>query len=83
MLRRLKFRPWLVAQGGKQTKSIIMPGNKQAIVVYRADGEVYCSDASSTAYQFPLSNAKVIRTGMLVQTHTFGHVPAFPGIGSM
>lgn len=45
-------------------KSVIMPGNKQAIVVYRLpDGRVYCSDASSTAFEFPLSNAKVITDG--------------------
>lgn len=45
-------------------KSVIMPGNKQAIVVYRLpDGRVYCSDANSTAFEFPLSNAKVIAEG--------------------
>lgn len=45
-------------------KSVIMPGNKQAIVVYRLpDGRVYCSDASSTAFEFPLSNAKIITDG--------------------
>lgn len=45
-------------------KSVIMPGNKQAICVYRLpDGRVYCSDANSTAFEFPLSNAKVITDG--------------------
>lgn len=48
-------------QDGKMIKSVIMPGNKQAICVYRLpDGRVYCSDANSTAFEFPLSNAKVI-----------------------
>jgi hypothetical protein len=48
-------------------KSVIMPGNKQAIVVYRlADGRVYCSDANSTAFEFPLSNAKVVTDGACV-----------------
>jgi hypothetical protein len=51
-------------QDGKMIKSVIMPGNKQAIVVYRLpDGRVYCSDANSTAFEFPLSNAKVITDG--------------------
>ncbi len=53
-----------VVQDGKMIKSVIMPGNKQAIVVYRLpDGRVYCSDANSTAFEFPLSNAKVITEG--------------------
>jgi hypothetical protein len=54
----------MVMQDGKMIKSVIMPGNKQAIVVYRLpDGRVYCSDANSTAFEFPLSNAKVITEG--------------------
>ena len=54
----------VMVQDGKMIKSVIMPGNKQAIVVYRLpDGRVYCSDANSTAFEFPLSNAKVITEG--------------------
>lgn len=47
---------------GRQIKSVIMPGNKQAIVVYRVDNEVFCSDAESTAFKFPVSNAKVLNS---------------------
>lgn len=32
----------------------------QAIVVYRVNNEVFCSDAESTAFKFPVSNAKVL-----------------------
>ena len=39
-------------------------GRAQAIVVYRVGGEVYCSDAESTAFKFPLSNAKIITSNL-------------------
>ncbi len=39
-------------------------GNKQAVVVYRLpNGDVYCTDANSTAFEFPLSNANIITDG--------------------
>ncbi|KAK9865964.1 hypothetical protein WJX84_008882 [Apatococcus fuscideae] len=35
-----------------------------AIMLYRAlDGNVYCTNANSTAFQFPLTNAKVMQRG--------------------
>lgn len=46
--------------GGKQIKTVIMPGNKQAIAVYRVNSEVFCSDAESTAFKFPVSDAKIM-----------------------
>jgi len=47
-------------QSGKQTRAVILPDNS-AIVLYRTtDDEVYCSDAQSTAYKFPMIDANVI-----------------------
>ena len=49
-------------QNGKQTRAVILPDNT-AIVLYRTlDDEVYCSDANSTAYKFPMIDANVIES---------------------
>ena len=34
-------------------------GSIQAIIVWLVDGELYCSDANSTAFQFPLVDGKI------------------------
>ncbi|CAL5218956.1 g709 [Coccomyxa viridis] len=47
-------------KNGKQTRAVILPDNS-AIVLYRTqEDEVYCSDANSTAYKFPMIDANVI-----------------------
>lgn len=49
-------------QNGKQTRAVILPDNS-AIVLYRTtDDEVYCSDANSTAYKFPMIDANIIES---------------------
>ena len=49
-------------QNGKQTRAVILPDNS-AIVLYRTtNDEVYCSDANSTAYKFPMIDANVIES---------------------
>lgn len=35
--------------------------NNQAIVLYKINGALYCSDANSTAFKFPLSNAEILQ----------------------
>ena len=30
-------------------------------MLYNIDGEVYCSDANSTAFQYPLTHAKIVK----------------------
>ncbi|CAK0779249.1 hypothetical protein CVIRNUC_004726 [Coccomyxa viridis] len=47
-------------KNGKQTRAVILPDNT-AIVLYRTpDDDVFCSDANSTAYKFPMIDANVI-----------------------
>ena len=54
-----------MVQNGKQTRAVILPDNS-AIVLYRTqDDEVYCSDANSTAYKFPMIDANVIESESL------------------
>ncbi len=58
----------LVVQNGKQTRAVILPDNS-AIVLYRTqDDEVYCSDANSTAYKFPMIDANVIESEHLSES---------------
>ena len=57
-------------QDGKQTRAVILPDNT-AIVLYRTpDDEVYCSDANSTAYKFPMIDANVIESKPTLLKHT-------------
>ncbi|KAK9809056.1 hypothetical protein WJX72_008605 [[Myrmecia] bisecta] len=44
----------------KPTKPIILKDGT-AIMLYQVDDEIYCSDANSTAFQFPLANAKIVQ----------------------
>ena len=46
---------------GKQIKAVDMK-NKTIVALYDIDGEVYCSEANSTAYQFPITNAKILKS---------------------
>ena len=43
---------------GKQAKPVIL-ANNQAVIVWLIDGAVYCTDANSTAFQFPLVDGKI------------------------
>lgn len=45
---------------GKQTHPVIL-ANNQAIVLYNVGGKLYCSDANSTAFKFPLVNAEILQ----------------------
>lgn len=55
-------------QNGKQTRAVILPDNS-AIVLYRTqEDEVYCSDANSTAYKFPMIDANVIESELLIHS---------------
>ena len=41
------------------------------MMLYNVDGEVYCSDANSTAYKYPLTHAKIIEGASLSFAVTF------------
>lgn len=43
----------------KPIKPIILATGK-AIMLYRVDGKIFCSDANSTAYQYPLADANIL-----------------------
>jgi len=44
---------------GKDIKAVDLR-DKSICCLYNVDGAIYCSDANSTAYKFPLTNAKII-----------------------
>ena len=46
---------------GKTAKPVILATGK-AIMLFLHGGKVYCTDASSTAFQYPLADAKVLET---------------------
>eukprot|EP00877_Chromochloris_zofingiensis_P012016 jgi/Chrzof1/7068/Cz02g09170.t1 len=50
---------------GKTTKPIITASNIP-LMLYKFQGRVYCSDANSTAYKYPLTDAKVFNDGSTV-----------------
>lgn len=35
--------------------------DKSVVMLYNVNGEVYCSDANSTAFKFPLTHAKIVK----------------------
>lgn len=39
----------------------VITSNGIALVLYRVDGTYFCSDANSTAYRFPMSDAKIFQ----------------------
>lgn len=51
---------------GKQIKAVDL-NNKTIVALYDIDGSVYCSEANSTAYQFPITNAKIIQSRALIE----------------
>lgn len=63
-------------QEGKQTLPKILRDNT-AIVLYRVGEEIYCSDANSTAFKFPLIDANVIEgEAQLLNAAGAGHMHA-------
>lgn len=46
---------------GKQIKAVEVKG-KTILALYNVNGSIYCSDANSTAYQFPLTNGKILQS---------------------
>lgn len=53
------FRCDLLHEQDKPTLPKILRDNT-AIVLYKVGGEIYCSDANSTAFKFPLIDANVL-----------------------
>ena len=49
--------------GGRLTLPVILK-DKSAVVLYRWEDEVYCSDANSTAFKFPLVDAKLLERAL-------------------
>jgi len=50
------------AQAGREVKAVTLKAGR-TLVLYRHEGKVYCSDVYSTAYKFPLVDAKVLAGG--------------------
>ena len=44
---------------GKQIKAVELK-DKSIVALYQVGDDVFCSDANSTAYKFPLTNATII-----------------------
>lgn len=45
----------------KQVKPVILAAGK-AVMLYQHNNKVYCSDANSTAFEYPLTDAKIVDT---------------------
>jgi nitrite reductase/ring-hydroxylating ferredoxin subunit len=45
----------------KNVKPVILATGK-AVMLYQYNGKVYCSDANSTAFEYPLTDAKIVDT---------------------
>ncbi len=59
----------------KPIKPIILATGK-AICLYKVGDQIYCSDANSTAYQYPLADANILglKTGPAVESKLDGSV---------
>ena len=56
----------MTVQADRPTKPLFLD-NGTAIMLYRAlDGNVYCTNANSTAFQFPLTSAKIMQRESLL-----------------
>ena len=60
---------------GKQAKPVIL-ANNQAIIVWRIDGALYCTDANSTAFQYPIVDGKISSRGFRRRLCPIVHVLA-------
>lgn len=47
-------------QKDRPTKAVVLK-DKSVVMLYNVDGDVYCSDANSTAFQYPLTHAKIVK----------------------
>lgn len=47
-------------QDDRPTRAVVLK-DKSVVMLYNVDGEVYCSDANSTAFKFPLTHAKIVK----------------------
>ena len=47
-------------QKDRPTKAFVLK-DKSVVMLYNIDGDVYCSDANSTAFQYPLTHAKIVK----------------------
>ena len=54
-------------QDDRPTRAVVLK-DKSVVMLYNVDGEVYCSDANSTAFKFPLTHAKIVK-GKLQDVH--------------
>lgn len=51
-------------QDDRPTRAVVLK-DKSVVMLYNVDGEVYCSDANSTAFKYPLTHAKIV-SGLLL-----------------
>ena len=49
--------------------------DKSIVALYQIGDDVFCSDANSTAYKFPLTNANIVEREA-ISNHPDTHVPA-------
>lgn len=55
-----RLKPLLATlQNDRPTRAVTLK-DKSVVMLYNIDGEVYCSDANSTAFQYPLTHAKIV-----------------------
>lgn len=59
MQRAQKLKVHLIQ--GKQIKAVEIKG-KSILALYNVDGKIYCSQANSTAYEFPVTNGKILQS---------------------
>eukprot|EP01023_Acetabularia_acetabulum_P055350 TRINITY_DN6382_c0_g1_i3.p2 TRINITY_DN6382_c0_g1~~TRINITY_DN6382_c0_g1_i3.p2 ORF type:complete len:151 (+),score=4.06 TRINITY_DN6382_c0_g1_i3:157-609(+) len=55
-------------QEGKMTKAVEIKSIGKNLIVYKIGDDIYCSDASSTAFQYPLGHATIIQGCEVVST---------------
>ena len=57
---QLRGSLWHFMQKDRPTKAVVLK-DKSVVMLYNVDGDVYCSDANSTAFQYPLTHAKIVK----------------------
>lgn len=56
----VQLRKRCFVQKDRPTKAVVLK-DKSVVMLYNIDGDVYCSDANSTAFQYPLTHAKIVK----------------------
>ena len=56
---------YVAVQGDRPTRAVVLK-DKSVVMLYKVNGDVYCSDANSTAFKFPLTHAKILK-GMSIE----------------